>query len=69
MYQHFQNHEKVHTLDEQINTQDNDTTLYPYINNDIEYGIFEDIERDLLLSISLSILYLSLGQLRRTTRD
>ena len=43
IYQHFQDHEKVHTLDEQINTQDSDTTLYPYINNDIEYVIFEDV--------------------------
>ena len=43
IYQHIQYHEKVHTLDKQINTQDNDTTLYPYINNDVEYGIFEDV--------------------------
>ena len=43
IYQHFEDNEKTYPLDQQVDTQDNDTTLYPYINNNIEYGIFEDV--------------------------
>ena len=44
IYQHFQDSEKMHQIEpesEPIAT-DNDS-LYPYVNNDIEYGLFEDI--------------------------
>ena len=42
--QHFQDNEKMYQLDpeSEIPVPD-DNTLYPYINNDIEYGLFEDI--------------------------
>ena len=43
VYRHFQEKEKTYPLDQQADIQDNDSTLYPYINNDIEYGIFKDI--------------------------
>ena len=44
IYQHFQDSEKVHQIEpesESIATDDN--SLYPYVNNDIEYRLFEDI--------------------------
>ena len=44
IYQHFQDSEKMHQIEpesEPIAT-DNDS-LYRYVNNDIEYGLFEDI--------------------------
>ena len=44
IYQHFQDSEKIHQVDTDSNvltTQED--FLYPYVNNDIEYGLFEDI--------------------------
>ena len=44
IYQHFQDSEKIHQIEpesEPIAT-DNDS-LYLYVNNDIKYGLFEDI--------------------------
>ena len=44
IYQHFQDTEKMHQIEpesEPIATDDD--SLYPYVNNDIEYGLFEDI--------------------------
>ena len=44
IYQHFQESEKMHQIEpesELIATDDN--SLYPYVNNNIEYGLFEDI--------------------------
>ena len=43
IYQHFQGHEEVYESDAKLATEDADSTLYPYINNDIEYGLFEDV--------------------------
>ena len=43
IYQHFQDNEKVHESDSNIASYENDNTLYPHINNDIEYGLFEDV--------------------------
>ena len=41
IYQHFQDSKKVYDLDPEVNTPvPDDNTLYPYINNDIEYGLF-----------------------------
>ena len=43
IYQHFQDNEKIHKSDPNLASYDNDNTLYPHINNDIEYGLFKDI--------------------------
>ena len=44
IYQHFQDSEKIHQIDtdSDLLTIENDS-LYPYVNNDIEYGLFEDL--------------------------
>ena len=44
IYQHFQDSEKIHQIDRESDllTIDNDS-LYLYVNNDIEYGLFEDL--------------------------
>ena len=44
IYQHFQDSEKMHQIKPESNllTTD-DNSLYPYVNNDIKYGLFEDI--------------------------
>ena len=41
IYQHFQENEKV--SDPNLATDEIDNTLYPHINNNIEYGLFEDV--------------------------
>ena len=41
IYQHFQYCEKIHEIDPQVPREHIDDTLYPQINNDIEYGLFE----------------------------
>ena len=43
IYQHFQGNEKVYESDPKLATEDVDSTLYPNINNDIEYGLFENV--------------------------
>ena len=43
MYQHFQDHEKVYESDPQITTDPIHDTLYPQMNNDSEYGLFENV--------------------------
>ena len=44
IYQHFQDSEKMHQIDpESEPTITDDDSLYPYVNNNIEYGLFEDI--------------------------
>ena len=44
IYQHFQDSEKMHQLDPESETiMLDDDSLYPYVNNDIEYRLFEDI--------------------------
>ena len=44
IYQHFQDSEKVDQIGikSDLVTADDDS-LYPYINNDIEYGLLEDL--------------------------
>ena len=44
IYQHFQDSEKIHQIESEndLLTTDDDS-LYPYVNNDIEYGLFEDL--------------------------
>ena len=44
IYQHFQDSEKIHQIDtdsDLLTTEDD--SLYLYVNNDIEYGLFEDL--------------------------
>ena len=44
MHQHFQDSEKMHQIEPEsgsIATDNN--SLYPYVNNNIEYGLFKDI--------------------------
>ena len=43
IYQHFQDCEKIHEIDPQAQIEHIDDTLYPQINNDIEYGLFENV--------------------------
>ena len=43
IYQHFQDHQKVYKSDPQVTTELIHDTLYPPMNNDIEYGLFENI--------------------------
>ena len=43
IHQHFQENEKVYESDPNSATDEVDSTLYPHINNDIEYGLFEDV--------------------------
>ena len=43
IYHHFQDCEKIHEINPQVPTEHIDDTLYPQINNDIEYGLFENV--------------------------
>ena len=43
IYQHFQDNEKIYDSVPDVARYETDNTLYPYINNDIEYGLFEDV--------------------------
>ena len=43
IYQHFQENKKVHESGPNLATGETDNILYPHINNNIEYGLFEDV--------------------------
>ena len=43
IYQHFQDSKKIYESDPDAIMQEPDNTFHPYINNDIEYGLFEDV--------------------------
>ena len=43
IYQHFQDNQKIHKSDPNLARYENGNTLYPHMNNDIEYGLFEDV--------------------------
>ena len=44
IYQHFQESEKIHQMDTDSDLLTiEEGSLYPYLNNDIEYGLFEDL--------------------------
>ena len=43
IYQHFQDNEKIYESDPNLVGSETDNTLYLHINNDIEYGLFEDV--------------------------
>ena len=40
IYQHFQDNKKIYESDPDAARYETDNTLYPHINNDIEYGLF-----------------------------
>ena len=42
-YQHFQDNEKLYEPDPNLVSSETDNTLYPHVNNDIEYGLFKDV--------------------------
>ena len=42
-YQHFHYHEKVYESDPQVTTEPIQDTLYPHMNNNIEYRLFENV--------------------------
>ena len=43
IYLHFQDSKKIYESDPDIVMQVPNNTLYPHINNDTEYGLFEDV--------------------------
>ena len=43
IYQHFQDSKKPYESDQDTDMQVPNNTLYPHINNNIEYGLFEDV--------------------------
>ena len=43
IYQHFHDSKKIYESDPDTAMQVPNNTLYPYINNDIKYGLFEDV--------------------------
>ena len=43
IYQHFQDNKKIYESDPNLVSSKTDNALYSHINNDIEYGLFEDI--------------------------
>ena len=43
IYQHFQDNEKIYESDPDAARYETDNSLYPYINNYIKYGLFEDV--------------------------
>ena len=49
IYQHFQDHEKIYETNPQVTTEQTDNTLHPQINNDIVYGLFENVKESYYL--------------------
>ena len=49
IYQYVQDNEKIYESDPNLASCKTDNTLYPLINNDIEYGLFKDIIDDYYL--------------------
>ena len=43
IYQHFQDSEKIYESHPDAARHETNNTLYPHINNDIKYGLFEDV--------------------------
>ena len=57
IYQHFQDSKKMHQLDPETETTvPDDDSLYPYINNDIKYRLFEDIVDSYYLDSQLKMI-------------
>ena len=49
IYQHFQDNKKIYESDPDLARYETDNTLYPYINNNIEYGLLEDVSNSYYL--------------------
>ena len=49
IYQHFKDNEKTHEIDPDTTNHEFYDTLHPYINNNIEYGLFEDVVKSYYL--------------------
>ena len=49
IYQHFQDNEKIYQSDPDPAMYETNNTLYPHINNNIEYGLFEDVNNSYYL--------------------
>ena len=43
MYQHFQDSKKIYESDTEATMQEPNNTLFPHINNHIEYDLFEGV--------------------------
>ena len=43
IYKHFQDCKKIHKIDLHVPTEHIDDTMYPQINNNIEYSLFENV--------------------------
>ena len=57
MYQHFQDHKKVYESDPQVTIEPIHDTLYPQINNDIEYGLFKTLLIVIILIVRLGMIF------------
>ena len=47
--EHFQDNEKIYESNPDAARYKTDNTLHPHINNDIEYGLFEDVIKNVIL--------------------
>ena len=56
IYQHFQDHDKVYESDLQVTTEPIHDTLYPQINNNIEYRLFENVIIVIILIVRLRMI-------------
>ena len=64
IYQHFQDNKKIYESDPDAAGYETDNTLYPHINNDIEYGLFQDVVNpSFTFYIYICNFYLSNGRL------
>ena len=70
IYQHFQDSEKMYQLDPKANIPvPDDNSLYPYINNDIEYGLFQDIVDSYYLDSKLKTTSTAIKTVTHTNRN
>ena len=55
IYQPFQDSKKIYESDPDAVRHQTDDTLYPHINNDIEYGLFEDVINNYYLDSQIKV--------------
>ena len=66
IYQHFQDCEKIHEIDPHVQIEQIDNTVYPQINNDIEYSLFENIiailtaRLEMILHVSKFVIHITM---------
>ena len=58
IYQHFQDNEKIYESDPNLLSSETDNTLYPHINNIIEYGLLEDVIDNYYLDSQIKIYFM-----------